>query len=74
MCPMGEGCEMLAHRCSANQRLPILETHHIPPEHTGWTMLILVRVISIEKSVAEALLFGLPSFTLELRTRLRFLP
>jgi len=37
-------------------------------------MLILVRVISIEESVAEALLFGLPSFTLKLRTGLRFLP
>jgi hypothetical protein len=38
-----------------------------------WTILILVRVISIEESVAESLLFGLPSFTLKLRTRLRFL-
>jgi hypothetical protein len=54
--------------------LPILETQHIPPEHTGWTMLILVGVISIEESVAEALFFGLPSFTLEFRTGLRFLP
>ena len=74
MCPMGVGWQMLAHRCSANQRLPILKTQHIPSEHTGWTMLILVRVISIEESVAEPLLFSLPSFTLELRTRLRFLP
>jgi hypothetical protein len=37
-------------------------------------MLILVRVISIEESVAEAFLFGLPPFTLKLRTRLHFLP
>jgi hypothetical protein len=37
-------------------------------------MLILVRVISIEESVAEPLLFGLPSFNLKRRTRLRFLP
>ena len=65
---------MLVHRCSVNQRLPVLETHHIPIEHTGWTMLILVRVISIEESVAEPLLFGLPAFNLKLRTRLRFLP
>ena len=65
---------MLVHHCSANQRLPVLETYHIPPEHTGRTMLILVRVISIEESVAEALLFGLPPFTLKLRTRLHFLP
>jgi hypothetical protein len=65
---------MLVHRCSVNQRLPVLETHHIPIEHTGWTMLILVRVISIEESVAEPLLFGLPSFNLKLRMRLRFLP
>ena len=65
---------MLVHRCSVNQRLPVLETHHIPIEHTGWTMLILVRVISIEESVAEPLLFGVPSFKLKRRTRLRFLP
>ena len=74
MCPMGGGCKMLVHRCSVNQRLPVLETHYIPIEHTGWRMLILVRVISIEESVAEPLLFGLPSFNLKLRTRLRFLP
>jgi hypothetical protein len=37
-------------------------------------MLILVRVIPIEESVAEPLLFGLPAFNLKLRTRLRFLP
>jgi hypothetical protein len=37
-------------------------------------MLMLVRVISIEESVPEPLLFGLPSFKLKLRTRLRFLP
>ena len=37
-------------------------------------MLILVRVNSIEERVLEALLLGLPSFTLKLRTRLRFLP
>jgi hypothetical protein len=37
-------------------------------------MLMLVRVISIEESVPEPLLFSLPSFTLKLCTRLRFLP
>ena len=65
---------MLVHRFSENQRLPVLETHHIPIEHAGWTKLILVRVIFIEESVAEPLLFGLPSFDLKLRPRLRFLP
>jgi hypothetical protein len=65
---------MLFHRGSANQRFPILETKHIPPVHTERTMLILIRVIAIEERVAEPLLFGLPSFTLKRRTRLRFLP
>jgi energy-converting hydrogenase Eha subunit A len=37
-------------------------------------MLILVCVISIQESVAESFLFGLPSFKLKRRTRLRFLP
>jgi hypothetical protein len=54
---------MLVHRCSVNQRLPVLETHHIPLEHNGRTMmLILVRVIYIAESVPEPLLFSLPSF------------
>jgi hypothetical protein len=65
---------MLFHRGSANQSFPILETKHIPPVHTERTMLILVCVISIEESVADPLLFGLPSFKLKRRTRLRFLP
>src|SRR6267142_5776335 len=73
MCPMGGGCKILVHHCSVNQRLPVLETHHIPLEHTGRTILILVRVISIEESVPEPLFFSLPSFTVKLRTRLRFL-
>src|SRR6266704_2494306 len=75
MRPMGGDCKMLVHRCSVNQRLSVLETHHIPLEHNGRTMmLILVRVIYIEESVPEPLLFSLPSFTLKLSTRLRFLP
>src|SRR6267143_5771758 len=74
MCPMGGGCKMLVHLGSVNQRLPVLETHHIPLEHTERTMLILVRVISIEESVPEPLLFGLPSFKFKMRTCLRFLP
>jgi hypothetical protein len=77
MCPVRHvrGCEILAHRSSANQRLPVLETNQIPLEHTGQTILILGRVnSSIEERVAEPLQFGLPSFTLKLRTRLRFLP
>ena len=67
------GCEMLVHRSSANQRLPVLVTHHIPLELTGRTTLVRVNS-SIEERVAEPLHFGLPSFTLKLRTRLRFLP
>ena len=65
---------MLVHRCSAHQRLPVLKTHCIPLEHRGRTVQILVRVISIEERVQETLLFGLPSFKLKLRTRLRSLP
>jgi hypothetical protein len=65
---------MLIPRGSTNQRFPGLETNHIPLEHTGWRMLIQVRVNSIEERVAEPIHFGLPSFTLKLRTRLRFLP
>jgi hypothetical protein len=73
MCPMGGGCQMLVHRFSANQCLPVLETYHIPFEHTVRTMLIQVRVISIEESVPETFLFGLPSFKLKLPMCLRSL-
>lgn len=66
-------CEMLVHRSSANQRLPVLETNHISREHTGRTKLVRVNA-SIEERVAEPLHFGLPSFTLKHRMRLRFLP
>ena len=37
-------------------------------------MPILVRVISLEKSVPETLLFGAPSFHFTLRRRLTLLP
>src|SRR6185295_9493678 len=66
-------CINMVHRGSAKQCLPVLETHHIPLEHTGRTKLVRVNS-SIEERVAEPLHFGLPSFTLKLRTRLRFLP
>ena len=60
----------------SNQCSPVLETHRIPLEdieHTGRTLstvLMLVRAISIEKSVPETFLFGAPSFHFNLRTRL----
>jgi hypothetical protein len=65
---------MVVHGGSANQRLPVLETHHIPLEQTGRTLLILVCVVSIEERVQETLLFGLPSGKLTRRTGLRALP
>src|SRR5512144_1475371 len=64
---------MLAQCGSVNQRLPVLETHHIPLEHTRSTMLVLTRAITIEKSVLEPLFFGLPSVELKLPPRLHFL-
>jgi hypothetical protein len=54
--------------------LPILETGRIALEHTGLTIPIVVRVISIEESVQETLLFGAPSLQLRLRTCLHSLP
>jgi len=75
LCPrlVDGGCINMVHRGSAKQCLPVLETHHISLEHTGRTKLVRVNS-SIEERVAEPLHFGLPSFTLKLRTRLRFLP
>ena len=61
-------------RSSVNQRLPVLETHHIPLEHPGRTMLILSRVISIEERVPKPILFGVPSCSLKRRTCLHALP
>jgi hypothetical protein len=74
VCPMGVGCEMLVRRGSAKHRVSVLETHRIPLEHTERTLLILGHVISIEERVPETLLFGLPSCTLQMRTRLRGQP
>jgi hypothetical protein len=67
------GCEMVVHHGSAKQRVPVPEPHRIPLEHTERTLLILSRVISIEESVPETRLFGLPSFQLTRRPRLRAL-
>jgi hypothetical protein len=64
---------MPVHPCQANQGLPILEAHLIPVEHNGRTIPIVLRVISIEKSIPEALLFGAPSVQLRLRMRVHFL-
>ena len=68
------GCAMLGQRCNANHCSAVLETHHISLEHTSWIISILVCVISIEESVPETLLFGVPSFKVKLPTRLSFLP
>ena len=46
----------------ANQCSPVLKAHRIPLEHTGRAIPMLVRAISIEKSVPETLLFGALSF------------
>jgi hypothetical protein len=70
MCPIGGWVPNAVHRSKANQCSPVLETHHIPLKHTGWTIPMLVRAISLEKSVPETLLFGAPSFQLSLRRRL----
>jgi hypothetical protein len=74
MCPMGMGCEMLAYRSSAHHRVPVLEPHRISRVHPGRTLLILVRVVSVEERVPEPILFGLPSCRLKRRTCLHPLP
>ena len=65
---------MPAYPCYANHCSAVLETHQISLEHTSRITPILVRVISIEESVPETLLFGVPTFKVKLRTRLSFLP
>jgi hypothetical protein len=62
------------HPREANQGLPVLEADRIYHEHTGRTIPILVRVISIEERIPETFLFGTPSFQFSLRTRPRALP
>ena|SRR5215831_2921891 len=64
---------MQIHPYSANQCLPILETHYIPLEDIGRTIPIPVPLIYIVESVPETLLFGSPPFELRLRTRPLFL-
>src|SRR5215831_10059013 len=76
MCPIGGRMPNAMPLSKSNQCLPVLETHRIPLEdieHTGRTLptiLMLVRAISLEKSVPQTLLFGAPSFHFKLRTRL----
>ena len=53
------------HPFKPHQGSPVLKAHCIPLKHielTGRTIPILVRAISIEKSVLETILFGGPSF------------
>src|SRR5437773_12031697 len=54
------GCNKLVHRGSAKHCLPVLETQRIPLEHTGRTLLILGRVISMQERILEPLRFGAP--------------
>src|SRR5262245_16053120 len=68
------GWAVLAHRCNANHCSAVLETHQISLEHIWRIIPILVRVISIEESVPETLLFGVPTLKVRLRTCLSFLP
>jgi len=74
MCPLGGDCNLLVHRCSAHHRVPVLESHRISREHPGRTLLILVRVVSLEERVPEPILFGLPSCSLTRRIGLHALP
>jgi len=65
---------LLAYRSSAHHRVPVLEPHRISREHPGRTLLILVRVVSVEERVPKPILFGLPSCSLKRRTCLHVLP
>ena len=65
---------MLGQRCNANHCSAVLEPKQISFEHTSRINPILVRVISIEESVPETLLFGVPRFEVKRHTRLSFLP
>jgi len=74
LCPIGGWLPEAVHSSKANQSSPVLEPHRIPLEHRGATLPILVRVISLEQSVQEPLLFGAPSFHFTLRRRPTPLP
>ena len=67
------GCAVPAQRCNANHYSAVLETYQISLEHTSRIIPILIRVISVEESVSETLLFGVPSLKVKLHTRLNFL-
>ena len=70
MCIIGGLCQMPFHRCHANQGLRVLEAQQIPVEYAGQKKPIVIRVISREKRVAEALLFCAPAFLLSPSGRL----
>src|SRR5215831_17795837 len=76
LCPrlVDGGCNMLVHCGHAKHRVPVREPQHIPREHTGRTLLILVRVISMEERIFEPLRFGAPARTFQRCTHLRALP
>jgi len=68
------GCNMLVDRGSAKHCLPVLEPQNIPLEHTGRTLLILGRAISMEERILEPFRFGAPFGNLQWRARLHALP
>src|SRR5215831_7890508 len=74
LCPIGGWLPDAVYSSKANQGSPVLEPHRVPLEHSRRTMPILVRVISLEQSVPEPLLFGAPSFHFTLPRRLTPLP
>jgi hypothetical protein len=70
----GNYCSPRPVRSSVNQRVSVLEPHRISREHPGRTLLILIRVVSVEERVPKPILFGLPSCSLKRRTCLHALP
>ncbi len=72
--PGGRGVQQVGapRQCEAPRARP--EPQHIPLEHTGRTLLILGRVISMEERIMEPLRFGAPARTFQRRTHLRALP
>ena len=62
------------HPRDLNQRSSVSEALHIPLEHLGRAMPIVVRMIAIEKSVLQTCFFGAPFIYLRLCIHLSYLP
>jgi hypothetical protein len=67
---IGGLCQILFNRFHANQGVRVVEAQQVPVEYAGQLRPIVIRVISREKRVAEALLFCAPSFLLSPSRRL----